>query len=280
MAQYERVLSSLAPARRRLLVAVVVLGMLAAVVVGVGVAVAGGSSRAKTPSGPPVALSRPGPVLLVPGYGGSTTGLRVLAGHLRTSGRRIEVVSLPDNARGDLRTQARVLGTAVKAAMSRSGAASVDIVGYSAGGVVTRIWLKEDGGAAVARRVVTLGAPQHGTALATLGSLFQGECPTACQQLTPTSDVLTALNTGDELPSGPDVVSLWSSSDEVVIPPQSAVLKGALNVQIQQVCARSTVRHGALPTDPLVSAMVAVELGGSKPTGLSAKDCTRLSKAS
>lgn len=279
MTQYERVLSSLAPARRRLLVAVVVLGMLAAIA-GVGVAVAGGSSRAKPPSGPPVALSRPGPVLLVPGYGGSTTGLQVLAGRLRSSGRVIEVVSLPDNAQGDLQAQARVLATAVKGALSRSGATSVDIVGYSAGGVVARIWLKEDGGAALARRVVTLGAPQHGTALATLGSLFQGECPTACQELTPTSDVLTALNTGDELPSGPAVVSLWSSSDEVVIPPQSAVLKGALNIQIQHVCASSTVRHGALPTDALVSAIVAVELGGSKPTSLSAKDCTRLSRAS
>lgn len=254
--------------------------VLLAAVVGVGVAVAGGSSRAKTPSGPPVALRRPGPVLLVPGYGGSTTGLQVLAGRLRSSGRVIEVVSLPDNAQGDLRAQARVLASAVKAAMSRAGATSVDVVGYSAGGVVARIWLKEDGGATIARRVVTLGAPQHGTALATLGSLFQGECPTACQQLTPTSDVLTALNTGDELPAGPDVVSLWSSSDEVVIPPQSAVLKGALNIQVQQVCAASTVRHGALPSDPLVSAMVAVELGGSRPTNLSATDCARLSKGS
>jgi len=270
-------LSSLAPARRRLVVGIVALVLLAALVA-VGIAVAGGSSRGKAGTAPPVARSRPGPVLLLPGYGGSTTGLRVLAGRLRTSGRGVEVVSLPDNAQGDLRAQARVVASAAKAAMARAGAASVDVVGYSAGGVVARIWLKEDGGAAIARRVVTLGAPQHGTALATLGSLFQGECPTACQQLTPTSDVLAALNAGNELPAGPAVISLWSSSDEVVIPPRSAELKGALNIEIQQVCAGSTVRHGALPTDPLVSAMVAVELGGSRPTSLTARDCARLSK--
>jgi triacylglycerol esterase/lipase EstA (alpha/beta hydrolase family) len=269
------VLSSLAPARRRL-----VIGLGAAVLVGVLVlalvAVLGSRSQS---TGIAVPQDVPGPVLLVPGYGGSTSGLTVLAGRLRSLGKDAEVVSLPGNAQGDLAAQARVLATAAKAAISRSGAASVDVVAYSAGGVVARLWLSQDGGAALARRVVTLGSPQHGTALASLGALFAGQCPTACQQLDPASGLLAKLNSGSgpEVPARPVFISLWTSHDEVVIPPESAVLSGALNIKIQSVCPASAVTHSGLPSDPLVAAMVAAELQASAPIPLSAGDCARLS---
>jgi len=143
--------------------------------------------------------------------------------------------------------------------------------------VVARLWAKDYGGAAVARRIVTLGSPQHGTALAALGSLVSGACPLACQQLVPTSALLTALNTRPELPAGPVFVSLWSSRDEVVLPPDSARLAGALNVQIQQVCTSSAVDHSQLPTDPLVAALVAAELSAGPARQFGTADCARLS---
>jgi triacylglycerol esterase/lipase EstA (alpha/beta hydrolase family) len=272
------VLSSLAPARRRLVLggaAAVAVGLLAAMVLVLLQVLAGrGQSTARA-----VPQDAPGPVLLVPGYGGSTSGLTVLAGRLRAQGKHVEVLSLPGNAQGDLAAQARVLGAAAKAAIGRSGAASVDVVAYSAGGVVARLWLSQDGGAALARRVVTLGSPQHGTALASLGALFAGQCPTACQQLAPASDLLTRLNSGAgrEVPARPVFISLWTSHDEVVIPPQSAVLSGALNIEIQSVCPASTVTHSGLPSDRLVAAMVAAELQPSAPVAFSSRDCARLS---
>ncbi|HEU5270613.1 MAG TPA: hypothetical protein VFU36_11870 [Jatrophihabitans sp.] len=268
-------LNSLAPARRRL----AVLAVLVAAVLVAGLLVALVANRDDPPHLGPVAQDRPGPVLLVPGYGGSVTGLTVLARRLRAAGKDATVVPLPGSAEGDLGSQARALETAARAALDRAGAVSVDVVGYSAGGVVARLWAKDYGGAAEARRIVTLGAPQHGTVLAALGSLVHGACPPACQQLVPTSALLTALNTAPELPAGPVFVSLWSARDEVVVPPDSARLTGAVNIEIQQVCAGSAVSHGQLPTDPLVAAIVTAELSAGPARQFGAGDCTGLSAA-
>ena len=92
----------------------------------------------------------------------------------------------------------------------------------------------------------------------------------------PTSDVLSRLNAAPELPTGPAVVSLWTSKDQVVLPPDSAVLTGAINIQMQQICADSVVNHTGLPTDPLVEALVLAELSSTPTTQFEAADCTRL----
>jgi triacylglycerol lipase len=266
-------LASLAPARRRLVLVAAAAVVIAGVVVGVVVATS--SSGQVTPAAPP---ARPGPVLLVPGYGGSVTSLDALATRLRAAGKIVDVVSLPDHAEGDLGAQARVLDVAARAALAATGAPSVDVVGYSAGGVATRLWIRDDGGAAIARRVVTLGSPHHGTQLAALGSLVGGNvCPTACEQLAPNSQLLTDLNNGDETPGGPTFVSIWSTNDQVVVPPESARLAGAVNMTVQSVCANATVSHSQLPTNHLVQSMVAAELAAGSPVPLTAGDCARLS---
>ncbi len=267
-------LSSLAPARRRLvlvlltLVAVLIAALLVVVV------------RARSSSEPtsPVAQDQPGPVLLVPGYGGSTDALQVLAARLRAEGRQATVLALPGNGTGDLTAQARALGGAVDVALARTGARSVDVVGYSAGGVVARIWARDLGGAAQSRRIITLGSPHHGTTVAGLAAgLLPAQCPTACQQLAPDSALLGSLNSGDETPDGPLWVSLWTTADQLVTPPDSARLQGALDLTVQSVCAGSTVDHGGLPRDRVVGGMVAAELAGPSTVVLTAADCARLS---
>jgi triacylglycerol esterase/lipase EstA (alpha/beta hydrolase family) len=254
--------SSLSPARRRLVL--IVLGLVVAAVVAVVVVVV------TRPRAHPVAQSSAGPVLLVPGYGGSTTGLNALATYLRARGKDVTVVSLPDGGQGDLDAQARTLGSAVDQVRSRTGARSLDVVGYSAGGVVARLWVRDHGGASEARRVITLGSPHHGTDLASLaGSVLPGACPTACQQLAPGSALLAGLNSGDETPTGPTFVSVWTTFDDVVLPPSSASLQGALNFTVQSVCASDQVKHSGLPTDVNVQAIVSAELAAGPPvTGL------------
>ncbi|HEY0166123.1 MAG TPA: alpha/beta fold hydrolase [Jatrophihabitans sp.] len=270
-------LSSLAPARRRLALAGCAAVAIALIAVVAAVLASRGDGQAELRVAP---QDQPGPVLLVPGYGGSTSGLNVLAGRLREQGKDVAVLTLPGEGQGDLAAQARVLDAAADAAIRRTGAASVDVVGYSAGGVVARVWISQAGAATVpVRRLISLGAPHHGTALASLGALFAGQCPTACQQLDPESALLARLNSGpgSEAPAGPVSVSLWTSRDEVVIPPESAVLAGALNISVQSVCPASTVTHSQLPSDPLVAAMVVAQLQPSAPVPLTARDCARLS---
>ena len=203
-----------------------------------------------------VAQDLPGPVLLVPGYGGSTGALEVLAGRLRSAGREAALVALPGDGTGDLREAARALDAAVTAALA-GGAPSVDVVGYSAGGVTARYWVKDLGGARKARRVITLGAPHHGTKVAALARSFApSACTVACQQLVPGSDLLDALNTGDETPSGPTWLALWTENDEVVTPPSSGSLEGAVDVDLQRVCPGVQITHGDLPRAPLVVGIV------------------------
>ena len=207
------------------------------------------------PDDAPLALAapqdEPGPVLLVPGYGGSTVGLEVLAQALRAQGREATVVPLPGDGTGDLRASADALEAAVQA----TGAASVDVIGYSAGGLVARIWARDNLGDV--RRVVTLGTPHHGTQLASLGAAFNpGSCPAACLQMVPGSELLEDLNSDDETPDGPRWLSLWTIQDEVVTPPETSRLEGAVNLALQDLCPSLQLDHGGLPVSPVVTSLV------------------------
>jgi triacylglycerol lipase len=250
-------LSSLSP-RRRLLAAVIAVLAVAGVIAGGAVALSGGSGGSRAPGYPP--QGRPGPVLLVPGYGGQTGSLGVLAARIRASGRAATLVRLPGNGTGSLVTDAGVLNAAVGRAL-RHGAPSVDVVGYSAGGVVVLLWAQEDNGAREARRVITLGAPFHGTLLAAAaGGLVPDACPAACQQLAPGSSLLARLDHMG-VPRRLTWLSLWTTDDDVVIPPDSARLPGAMNVPIQSLCPAHRVGHSGLPTDPVVTALVLQAIG-------------------
>jgi pimeloyl-ACP methyl ester carboxylesterase len=203
-----------------------------------------------------------GTVLLVPGYGGGQGSLTRLAERLRAGGRTATVVGLPGGGTGDLRAQAAALDAAVRGALD-DGAPSVDVIGYSAGGVVARLWVDRHEGAAVARRIVTLGSPLHGADIAGVGSVVAPDaCPEACRQLAPGSELLRGLDR-TPLPEGLPWLSIWTENDETVKPPESARLDGAVNVAMQSVCPGARISHGALPTDPLVTALVLQGVGAA-----------------
>jgi len=262
-------LDALAPARRRFVLGVGALLALALVTVLVLTVVD------RKPGVTPVAQDAQPPVLIVPGYGGSTTGLGRLLDALRAGGRTARVVDLGSTSTGDLHTQADVLDRAVRDVLGDTGAGSVDLVGYSAGGVTVRVWLADHRGLGLTRRVVTLGSPHHGTAVAGLAAdLAPDSCPTACRQLAPDSDLLRDLNAQDETPAGPLWVSIWTDQDKTVVPPTSGRLTGALAFSVQSVCPDDRVSHTGLPSDPAVVATVLLELGRRAPSRPASSVCT------
>lgn len=256
-------LSSLSP-RRRALAAGVALALAAAAVLAAVLVLRQEPGRGRAGEVP---------VLLVPGFDGTPASLGTLAARLRAGGRWVVVVALPDRGTGDLAAAAGVLERAV----DRTGAASVDLVGYSAGGIVVRAFLADRGGAARTRRVVLLGTPNHGTELAGAAAAVDARlCAGACAQLVPGSALLARLNRGDETPAGPAFASIWTARDQTVTPPASASLQGAVNVRVQDVCAGSGVGHGGLVRDPLVLGLVVRALDGDLPRPPAPADCAAL----
>jgi len=274
--------TGLAPRRRAL-----ILGLLAAVLATAGVVTSIALTSHRSPVRGPVAdggapltgrgaapPDEPGPVVLVPGYGGGRDGLLRLAARIQATGRSAVVINLPGDGTGDLAAQAKALQSAVARQLA-AGAPSVDVIGYSAGGVVARLWMVDDGGAAEVRRVVSLGSPLHGADLAAVGQAFApGACPIACQQLAPGSSLLNRLNA---LPlDRADWMSIWTTDDQTVDPPDSARLAGAVNVVAQGVCPDATISHGQLPTDPLITGIVLRAIGAGPLTAPTAADCATL----
>jgi hypothetical protein len=71
-------------------------------------------------------------------------------------------------------------------------------------------------------------------------------------------------------------VSIWTTQDRTVTPPDTARLEGALNLPVQSVCAQAQVGHGDLPRDAVVVEMVVAVLAAGDPVALGAGDCARL----
>jgi triacylglycerol lipase len=245
------------PPRRRIFAAGLAL-LAAAGTAAVAVTAIAGRADHSPPGGYP-AQDRPGPVLLVPGYGGNTRALSVLASRIRATGRSATVVQLPGNGTGSLTQDAGVLNNAVGRIL-RGGAPSVDVIGYSAGGVTVLLWAREDAGDRKARRVVTLGSPFRGASIAAAAAGFApGACPVACQQLVPGSSLLAGLATGP--PARLRWLSLWTTDDQTVTPPDSARLSGAIDLPIQSLCPQQRISHSQLPTSPVVTAIVLQAIG-------------------
>ena len=261
-------LDALSPQRRRLVL--VLIGLVGVLVLALAVTL---GFRLTRPKAAPVPQDQPGPVLLVPGYGGRVESLDPLAAALRATGRDVRVVPRLGDGTGDLNAEAAHLAEVAERTLEQTGAPSVDVIGYSAGGVVARLWVRDHGGDARTRRVLTLGSPHHGTSQAALGRELAGGCPTACEQLVPDSDLLRRLNAGDETPAGPLWATVRSRGDQVVTPVDSAALDGALNVLVQDVCPGADVSHGELPGTSVTLAALEAVLGVGPPQDVPRGSC-------
>jgi hypothetical protein len=68
-------------------------------------------------------------------------------------------------------------------------------------------------------------------------------------------------------------MSLWTTGDQVVTPPESARLAGAINVPIQAICPGERISHDQLPTNPVVTEIVLQAIGPGPLRAPTSADC-------
>jgi predicted alpha/beta hydrolase family esterase len=177
--------------------------------------------RARPAIGP---ARHPVPVVLLPGYLMNQACFWPLSAYLR---RRGWAWVLPLNNRprsAPVVAYARALDEHIEAYCKQTGAAQVDIVAHSMGGIIAAIYVNRMGGTRRVRRLVTLGTPWQGTRMWVFAHLRQG------QDLAPGCDAIVAA----QHPAVP-ATQIWSRADHLVIPSAHNLIDGVAGIEVERV---------------------------------------------
>ncbi|HEX2223851.1 MAG TPA: alpha/beta fold hydrolase [Thermoanaerobaculia bacterium] len=230
--------------------------------------------------------AHPRPVVLVHGtFADMSNSWQAISPLLKNNGYCVFALNYGDyNGSGaigvygidDIPTSANELSAFVDKVLAATGAAEVDIVGHSQGGMMPRYYLKYLGGAAKVRVLVGLSPSNHGTTLNglfVLSNFFPGAnqftaalCP-ACEQQRAGSAFITNLNAGGETVPGVSYTVIQTRYDTVVTPYTSAFLSGpnVRNILLQNQCILDFGDHLSMPYDHIVAANVLTALDPANP---------------
>jgi len=165
------------------------------------------------------------PIVLLPGWAGSGRELLSLERHLRLGlGRRVVRVGLGGGFDCIRRSATRV-AEIVKRCAREDGAESVDVVGYSLGGLVATQLLKFCDKDRLVRNVITLGTPHRGSPSAQAVARVFGGFSESLGQMLPGSEFLTELTRGP-VPAGSAIISVAGSADALVPPGYAELPRG------------------------------------------------------
>jgi triacylglycerol esterase/lipase EstA (alpha/beta hydrolase family) len=180
---------------------------------------------------------------------------------------------------GDIAASAAQLATFVNTVLAATGAAKVDLVGHSQGGMMPRYYLNFLGGAAKVATFVALAPSNYGTTLDGLtvlgtdldfisgvNSVLSTTC-TACVQQEQGSAFLAKLNATPTVP-GVNYTVIETKGDEVVTPYTNAFLPAAANVSnitLQHQCPLDGSDHLEIASDPVAMADMLNALDPAQP---------------
>jgi triacylglycerol esterase/lipase EstA (alpha/beta hydrolase family) len=183
------------------------------------------------------------------------------------------------SAAGEIARSASQLAAFIGRVRKATGAAQVDIVGWSQGAMMPRWYLKFEGGAQYVHDLVGLAPSSHGTTLDGLFALINADtlvglpaattlaqCP-ACTEQQVGSSFLKQLNTGGDTVPGVTYTVIETTHDEVVTPYTSAFLTGpgVTNTTLQSQCPLDLSDHLAIPYDSAALQDVVNALGPADP---------------
>lgn len=207
----------------------------------------------------PAAAAATDPVIVVNGLFGFGFAYDPLVARLRADGYQVWDFELPTLGTQDIHLTAQALADFVDDVRAQTGAAKVDLVGHSEGGLVSRTFVKYHGGAAEVDSLITLGTPNNGTVAANIVELFTlGTCVgiTACEQMTRGSAFLADLNAGDDSIGSVQYTNIATIVDELVQPYTSSFMDAAdgniTNKSLQSQCWARFPGHLGLILDGAV----------------------------
>lgn len=177
------------------------------------------------------------PVFLVHGIIDRAYIFNSLRAFLETEGWTVYALDLiPNDGRAGLDVLAQQLAEFIDRQVARNQ--PIDLIGFSMGGLVSRYYLQRLGGLDRVQRFISICAPNHGTRLALLMPLLKG-----IRQMCPNSSFLNDLNQ-DAIAqlSQIEYTSLWTPSDLMIIPADSARMPVGRNLPIWVKMHADTVR--------------------------------------
>jgi triacylglycerol lipase len=167
-----------------------------------------------------------------------------------------------DYGTGDIRVSAVQVGRFVDRVRAATGAAKVDVIGYSQGATVARYYINRLGGNDVVDRWVGVASPSYGGTFYGLGAAFaalpgatdfvSGQFSEALVQQVQGSELLTELNTPTDTVPGVHYTTIGTRVDEVIQPASNVALRspGAVNLVIQELCPEDLTGHFNMVYDP------------------------------
>jgi triacylglycerol lipase len=168
------------------------------------------------------------PILFVHGWKGSSSNWTTMIERFEKDGwTKAELNNWTYNTAQSNVTTAKEEVTKVNEILSKTGAAKVNLVTHSMGGLSTRYYIKNLGGESKVEDWVSLGGPNHGTEAAKL--CFE----VSCEEMRIGSKFLNELNAGDETPGAVHYGTWWSPCDEFIKPVESVILTGATNTKTE-----------------------------------------------
>jgi triacylglycerol lipase len=195
----------------------------------------------------------PFPVILVHGtFGDMTVSWNSLAPVLERDGYCVFALDYGDRGTGPIADSAQQLATFAERVRDATGAAKVDVVGHSQGGMMPRYFVKFLGGLSQVDDLVGLAPSSHGTT--NQGAFFAGQFDCrACLEQQAGSDFLGRLNATPEAPGPVSYTVLADRDDEIVTPYESQALSGpgVTNVVLQDRCPGDRYEHVSIPYDPV-----------------------------
>ena len=168
----------------------------------------------------------------------------------------------------DIRLSGPQVADFVATVLERTGAASVDIVGYSQGATVGRYYINKLGGSANVTQWIGIASPTYGGTFYGAGTVATA-VPGLVDALTPTLSIavvqqmagasfLTELNAGGDTVPGVSYTTIGSRVDEIIQPFENIALRGpgATNIVVQDLCPVDFAGHFQLVYDPFAIQLV------------------------